>query len=145
MLAVHDRGRGRYYLVSAGAFVGLGLLGVAGLLLGGHSLLTALIAGSGWALIAQELAWGLAEIVAPGWVIRWRQSAISVDRGWLKRVGQYFSHKVGSVGPEPWKDPIVRRRVRLVGVVLTITSVMEALVIVILLSPLDNLWAALFG
>jgi len=90
------------------------------------------------------LAWGLAEIFAPGWVIQWRQRLISRDRGLHETVGQYFSEKLNATSDEPWKQPSARRRLRLLGTFLAGFSLTVAVVLIRIPEPLDKLYSALF-
>ena len=79
-----------------------------------HKLITALIAGDAWTLLAQGLAWSVAELVAPRWVLDWRQRLTAEPPNWRKPVEDYFSEKVLSANS--WTSPQSQRKVRLLGV-----------------------------
>jgi hypothetical protein len=100
------------YMVTAGVAFAL-------LLALHHSFMAAFIAGIAWGAVPQGLAWGLAELIAPGSVIRWRHKLLAGDGDIRKPVGDYFSRLFATTGPEPWESNIARRRVRALGVGLT--------------------------
>ncbi len=131
-----------FSLLSAG---GIAVVAFAILLGQRHSFVTALVVAMAWAGAVQGLAWGLAEVIAPGRVIRWRQRLISGHQDWRYPVGQYFSKKFDVLGPEPWKNPIARRRIRLLGLFLTATGIGLAAILVWIPGMLDNLVAGLFS
>jgi hypothetical protein len=85
-----------------------------------HSLVTAFIVGMALGAVPQGLAWGVAELIVPGWVIRLRQRLIAAVGDIRKPVGDYFSRVFATTGPEPWTTPVARNRVRIFGVGLTV-------------------------
>lgn len=141
MAAANDQVTRRFNLFSLLSAGGIALIAFAILLRQRHSLVTAVVVALAWAGAVQGLGWGLAEVIAPGRVIRWRHRLIPGQQDWRYPVGQYFSKKFDVLGPEPWKNPIARRRIRLLGLFLTITGIGLAAVLVWIPGVLDNLVA----
>ena len=136
--------RRRFDMLSFASFGVIACLALVSLIFQKHNFLTAAVVGIGWAGVAHGLAWGLAEIFAPGWVIQWRQRLISGDRGLHETVGRYFSEKLNATGDEPWKAASARRRLRLLGTFLTGFSLTVAAALIWIPEPLDRLYSALF-
>jgi len=65
-----------------------------------------------WGAVPQGLAWGLAELISPGWVIHWRHKLIAGAGDIRKPVGDYFSAVSATTGPEPSKSDTARTGVR---------------------------------
>ncbi len=62
------------------------------------------------------LLFGLAEVAAPGWVIRWREQVMARDNNDRRqRAGASFSRWLAISGPRPWESPTARFRVRVLG------------------------------
>jgi hypothetical protein len=65
------------------------------------------------------VAYGLLDLFAPGLTTRWQVRSTAKTKGARGTVGEALQQLFG-VDPsgEPWYDPVVRRRVRLAGIVL---------------------------
>lgn len=111
--------RRTYNIAALGSFAVVGASAFTILLVLHRTVATALIVGLSCGAVPQGLGWGVAELLAPGWVIRWRQSLISGTTDYRKAVGDYFSDRFAITGSEPWKSPVARKRVRLLGALLT--------------------------
>lgn len=118
-------------------------VGTALLVLKGHNLGAAVTVAGIWAAAVQGLAWGVAELLAPGWVIRWRERLIAGNSGILKGVGDHFSRALAIEGPSPWESQIARRRIRRSGLVLTLVWVAATVASVFFLGPLDSFYSTL--
>jgi len=105
-----------------------------------HSVLTAIVAGMAWGAAPQGLAWGVADAIAPGWVIRWRQRLIADAGDIRKPVGDYFSDMLAVTGDEPWTSRKARFRIRVLGVGLTAFWVVWTALLVWVLPFADTLW-----
>ena len=89
---------------------------IAGLALQGHPAWYAISAGAFWGLVPVGLLFGLAEVAAPGWVIRWREQVMARDNNDRRqRAGASFSRWLAISGPRPWESPTARFRVRVLG------------------------------
>ena len=78
-------------------------------------------------LVPPGLLFGVTEMVAPGFVIRRREEAMSHhDYGKRRRVADQFSKWLAIAGPRPWESPIARVRVRMLGLALTVFWVVVA-------------------
>ncbi len=130
-------------IFSFGAFGAIAVVASAALLFQRHSFFTAILIGVLWASVAHGLAWGLAEVVAPAWVIQRRQRLVSRLEDWRKPVGRYFSERLRASEKEPWKSPRARRRIRLLGAFLTAFWLLVAAALVWLPGLLDSLFSRL--
>lgn len=135
--------RRRFDIFNLASFGVIAFIALVILLLRKHSFLTAIVVGIGWAGVAHGLAWGIAEVLAPGWVIQWRQRLISGIEDWRKPVGRYFSEKLDATGEEPWKNSRARRRIRSLGTLLTALWLATAVVLILIPGLLDRLYSAL--
>jgi len=131
--------RRTFDVVSIGSYVLTAIVAVIVLLALHHNFFTAFVVGMAWGAVPQGLAWGLAELVAPGWVIRWRQKLIGGAGDVRKPVGDYFSRLFATTGPEPWTSAEARKRVRTLGVGLTVFWVVCLWLLVWLPPHLDSL------
>lgn len=92
---------------------------ITGLALQGHAPWFAISAGVFWGLVPAGLIFGLAEVAAPGMVIRWREGAMARDNALRQRAGALFSKWLAISGPRPWESSTARFRVRMLGLALT--------------------------
>jgi hypothetical protein len=137
--------RRRFDIFTLGSAGAITIIATSILLFERHTVFTAILVGICWAGVAHGLAWGLAEVVAPGWVLEWRHRLISGNEGWRKPVGQYFSVRFGALGQEPWKSPIARSRLRSVGILLAGFSGVVAAALLLIPGLLDQLFSTLLN
>lgn len=133
----------RFDIFNYASFGAITVVAVVALLLQRHSLGTAIVVGIGWAGVAHGLGWGTAEVIAPGWVIRWRQRLISGIEDWRRPIGQYFSERFHATGDEPWRDASARRRVRFLGMALTAFWLAVAVGLIWIPDRLDRFYSGL--
>ena len=118
MTTSNNPARRKYNLIAFGSLaVGFGLAMVALHLLH-YSLVIALVGGFCWGIVPLGLGWGVAELTAPAWVIDWRERMIS--GAGRRPLADSFSRWFAISGPEPWKSPTALKRVRVLGIALTI-------------------------
>jgi hypothetical protein len=69
------------------------------------------------------VAYGILDLLAPGTAIRWQVRATARRKGMGREAGSAFAHwmKIDR-SREPWNDPAVRHRVRLLGAGLIVAS-----------------------
>jgi hypothetical protein len=114
-----NRARLTYNVISFGSIVLITAIAFVILVGQDNNPVTSIFVALGWGIVPVGLAWGVAETVAPSWVIRLRARLITGVNDWRKPVGDYFSKKFATTGPEPWRGAVARHRVRLLGVALT--------------------------
>lgn len=135
--------RTRFNAISAVSFIAVTGLVLLLLVARGHKFLVGLTVGVGLAGVAQALAWGVSEIVAPGWVIRWREALIKDNFDWARPVGQAFSNRLGIHGDAPWADEEARRRTRRLGIILSLLAIGFAAILILAVGPLDTLFTSM--
>jgi len=135
--------RRRFDIATYFSYVIFTAIAIVVVLLLRHSVVTAVVAGMAWGAAPQGLAWGLADAIAPGWVIRWRQRLIANTGDMRKPVGDYFSNLFATTGDEPWTSRQARFRIRALGVALTVFWVAWMALVVWVLPFADSLWANL--
>jgi hypothetical protein len=145
MMASSNPDRSRYNLLAFGSMGVVGVFAVAALLLLHHNLVTAVLLGFAWALVSQGIAWGVAELVVPGWVLKWRARLIAGTTDWRKPVGEYFSQKFEATGAEPWTNPQAIKRIRLLGMGLTTVWLMIVGLLLWMPPILDKLYGTFSG
>src|SRR5260370_15960732 len=72
-------------------------------------------AGVGWGLVPVGLLFGVLNLIAPAWVIRWSERAMVGNVRYRKIVGAWFSRRLGVAGQRPWESHTARHRVRMLG------------------------------
>ena len=123
-------------LVVAGASAYLVLVAL------GNSPPAAGLLSAGWAGVPQGLAWAIAEVAAPGWVIRWRERLIAGESGARGNVGAAFSKLLAISGDEPWRTQDARRRTRALGLALIVLWIGIAALLAWLAGPVDSWYAS---
>lgn len=102
-----------------------------------HNIVTAVIVGVSWGAAPLGLGWALADLLVPGWVIRTSESLTAGTSDYRKAVREYFDKRFAIAGAEPWKDPIARKRLRILGAGLTVIWLAILAVLVWLPNHLD--------
>lgn len=136
--------RRRYNLLAIGSLIAGSVIAFLVLLVVfHHNPITALLVGFCWGVVPQGLGWGVSDLVAPGWVLRWRERMISGTADWRKPVGAYFSDRLGASGSEPWTEPTALRRTRWLGASLTAFWIVVVAVLLWVPEHLDAFYASL--
>ena len=105
---------------------------ISGLALSGYNPLIAVIGGVWWGLAPVTLLFGVMNIVVPGRVIRWRESAMAGNTGYRKMFGDWFSRWTATSGPRPWERSVARQRVRALGICQVVVWLMVGALILLL-------------
>lgn len=84
-------------------------------------------------LISLGVAYAALDIFLPAVAVRWQVTSTRRRRGFLRSVGTSFQKWMGYQSSEPWKEPAVLQRVRILGVVLLLLMLAYAVVFLLLL------------
>ena len=134
--------RRRYYVGASGLFVMVFGAATIGFALAGHTLIGAAFIGIGCSIVASGLCWGLADILAPKSMLRWRATYLAEGGSKVSRaVATGASLLLDAAGDRPWEDSSVTRRVRLLGIVLVCVFTAMAIALWWLLGVVDAMFS----
>lgn len=87
-------------------------------------------------LIGLGVAYAALDILLPAVAVRWQVASTKRRQGFRRSIGTSFQKWLGYQSSEPWTDPAVLRRVRILGVALLLVMLIEALVFLVFLPAL---------
>ncbi len=130
-----------YAVFNALAFGIIGLVLIVAtvtLLVTGHGLITSLLVGLAWGVLALGILLTVAQVVIPGMLIRWREQLMSSSKVEVNRsIGEGVSRILAISGPKPWESTSARLRVRIYGAIFLVVFIAVGVALVVIVGPLD--------
>lgn len=139
-----SRERRRFNLGAILSLLFVGAIAFLVLLRQHHAVATAVFLGFCWGIGPQIAAWGLADLIAPRWVIRWRERLMVGNRPAQAAIGDWVSDRLraGRLASGHTRETFLR--VRLLGAFLLAFAVVFIAVLIWLPPRIDQMVTTAF-